>query len=944
MKTILKIWILFCCFIAVQNTAKAQLQIVPETTALALVQKLLGQGVTVTNVSMVADLRATGFFNNRSGTSIGIDSGIVLSTGRVKTAGTLWGFDGDGTTEAQNVEASSGFALPGDLDLANSISVPLNQTFDACVLEFDFVPLGDTIKFNYVFSSEEYTPAFVCDFNDAFAFFISGPGIPGLKNIALVPNTTLPVSIFNVNDVPGGGCPNNTAYYTDNRFNKFFTHDGHTTVFTAISQVQPCQTYHLKLVIADVIDDEYDSGVFIEARSLSSNAIALNNLTQTDNQGNSYLVEGCMTGSFQIKRPYITPNPLIVNLSYGGTAINGVDVQLLPASVIIPANDSMVTVNVLPVIDLAPEGIENLIIYALAGCASGNPSDSTEIQVRDYDTLGIIPTDTAFFCKGASIPLTASAGYSVYVWDANVTLSSTIIPNPVATPVADLTTYYCTATLGSCNARDSVTLIRKRLFLNTVNGVNCTNDATGEIRVYGSTGWISPVLFSVNNGPYQPDSVFINLPAGMYTIKIKDATGCIDSLDIAVTQLFPDLLISNLVTTPAGCSGTADGSVTITASGGNGPYAYSIDGINFQVSNFFNVAVGNIMVSVKDNNNCVTTAPVIIPLNNTVTLVAGADTAICEGKNYQLNPSSNGTSFLWTPSATLSNGNIINPIATPVITTTYYITATTGICTQTDSITVFVDPAPIPNAGADATVCFKTNYQLTGTGGVNYLWTPSTNLNDPAIFNPVVQEPVSSIIYYLAVVDAKGCNSLQDDSVSITVSAPAILYIGNDTTIAIRQPLQLFSTDVNNTGFINYNWSPVYGLNNPFGANPIAVLDRNITYYVTAVNAVGCMAMDTINIKVYQGPELYVPNAFTPNGDGLNDVLKVIAIGMKEFHFFRIYNRYGQLIFSTNDSGQGWDGRMSGKLQNMGTYVWMAEAVDYRGNLIQRNGSSTIVQ
>ena len=110
---------LFCCFMAVQNTLKAQLQIVPETTALALVQKLLGQGVTVTNVSMVADLRATGFFNNRSGTSIGIDSGIVLSTGRVKTAGTLWGFDSDGTTEAQNVEASSGFALPGDLDLAN---------------------------------------------------------------------------------------------------------------------------------------------------------------------------------------------------------------------------------------------------------------------------------------------------------------------------------------------------------------------------------------------------------------------------------------------------------------------------------------------------------------------------------------------------------------------------------------------------------------------------------------------------------------------------------------------------------------------------------------------------------------------------------------------------------------------------------------------------------
>jgi len=943
LKTILKICLLCCCFIAVQNTVKAQLQIVPESTAMALVQKLLGQGVTVTNVSLVADPRATGFFNNRSGTAIGIDSGIVLSTGNVKTFGNFWGLDGNGTTEAQNAEASTGFNLPGDLDLANSISVPLNETFDACILEFDFVPLGDTIKFNYVFSSEEYTPAFVCNFNDAFAFFISGPGITGLKNIALVPNTTLPVSIFNVNDVPGGGCPNNTAFYTDNRFNKFFTHDGHTMVFTAISQVQPCQTYHLKLVIADVIDDEYDSGVFIEAKSLSSNAIALNNLTQTDNQGNSYLVEGCMTGSFQIKRPYITPNPLVVNLSYGGTAINGVDVQLLPTSVIIPANDSMVTVNVIPVIDLIPEGIENLIIYALAGCASGNPSDSTVIQVRDYDTLGIIPADTSFFCNGASIPLTASAGYSVYLWDANATLSSTVIPNPVATPVADITTYYCSATQGTCNARDSVTLIRKRLLLNTVKGVNCKNDATGEIRVYGSAGWLSPVLFSVNNSPYQPDSVFINLPAGMYTIKIKDVTGCIDSLDIAVTQLFPDLLISNLATTPAGCSGTADGSLTITASGGNGPYGYSIDGINFQASNFFNVAGGNIIVTIKDNNNCMATQSIFIPLNNTVTLVAGTDTAICEGKNYRLDPSSNGSSFVWTPSATLSNPAILNPVAAPAITTKYFVTATTGICSRTDSITVFVNPAPLANAGPDATVCFKTNYQLTGTGGVNYLWSPSTNLNDPAIFNPVVQEPVASITYWLSVVDAKGCNSLTDDSVSITVSAPAILYIGNDTTIAMRQPLQLISTDVNNTGFNTYNWSPAYGLNNPFAANPIAVLDRNITYYVTAANAVGCMAMDTINIKVYQGPELYVPNAFTPNGDGLNDVLKVIAIGMKEFHFFRIYNRYGQLIFSTTDPVKGWDGKMNGKLQNTGTYVWMAEAVDYRGNLIQRNGTSTIV-
>jgi gliding motility-associated-like protein len=331
-------------------------------------------------------------------------------------------------------------------------------------------------------------------------------------------------------------------------------------------------------------------------------------------------------------------------------------------------------------------------------------------------------------------------------------------------------------------------------------------------------------------------------------------------------------------------------------------------------------------------------------LNNTVTLIAGADTTICQGNTHQLNPSSNGNSFVWTPAATLSNSMILNPVASPVSSTKYFITATTGICSRTDSIFVFVNPAPLPDAGTDAIVCFEKDHQLLGNGGVSYIWTPATGLNDPAVFNPVLLAPTASVSFSLAVVDANGCNSLKDDSVSISVTAPAVLTVGNDTTSAIRQPLQLFSVDVNNSGFNMYAWSPTYGLDNPFATNPVTILDRDITYHVRAATSIGCEAFDTIKIKVYQGPELYVPNAFTPNNDGLNDYLKVIAIGMKEFHFFRIYNRYGELIFTTTDPVKGWDGRIKGKLQQTGTYVWMAEAVDYRGNLIQRSGNSIIVQ
>jgi hypothetical protein len=310
MRTSLTKIALVVIFLLAKINLSAQLQITAANTANELAQKLVGAGVTISNVSFTGNMQMTGFFNNNGGTNIGIDSGIALTSGRAKTRPGNVGMDGDGVTAAQLITASNRWALPGDPDLAAAIGFPVASLHDACVLEFDFVPLGDSIKFNYVFCSEEYTSAYVCSFNDAFAFFISGPGIFGLRNIALVPGTPIPVSIFNVNDVPGGGCPNNISYYTDNRFNRFFTHDGHTKVFTALSRVQPCETYHIKLVISDVIDDQLDSGVFLQAGSLSSNAIGMTNLTQTDPQGNSYLVEGCATGAFVVRRPRKEPYTL----------------------------------------------------------------------------------------------------------------------------------------------------------------------------------------------------------------------------------------------------------------------------------------------------------------------------------------------------------------------------------------------------------------------------------------------------------------------------------------------------------------------------------------------------------------------------------------------------------------------------------------------------------
>ncbi len=931
--------------------SEAQLVITNEPNAAALAQKLVGDGVTIANVTFTGNSLMAGHFKNLGLTNIGIDSGIVLTTGKAKTASGDNGVDGNGSTLAAEVNASNDWALPGDTDLATAIGADVLDMEDACVLEFDFTPSGDTVRFKYVFSSEEYVPAFACgNFNDAFAFFISGPGITGQKNIALVPNSNLPVSIENINNVLEDDnplCPNNPMYFLDNSLNTRFTHDGHTVVLTALSRVQPCNTYHLKLVISDNFDDLYDSGVFLEARSLTSNLVRLINNTQIDPvNNNSYIVEGCLAGSFKVKRPLPSAVPLSIQLTYSGTTVNGTDVQLLPSVVTIPANDTMVIVDVIPIIDNLPEGIETLKVYGFANCNSNIPTDSTLIQIRDYDILGLTP-DTAIICRGSSVQLDASSGYQQYNWSATPGLSAYNTAITTATPLTNAVTYVCTADLGTCHARDSVYIEWKSLRLDSVKNVNCSAAATGEIFVTGLGNWVNPVRFSANNGPLQSTGHFTGLPVGNYIIRIKDAGNCIDSVLVTINQAYPDLLITDTAVTPASCSGNPDGTITVTASGGKPPYRYSVNAVNFQTSNILNVRTGTYTVTVKDSNNCITSiVNVFVPFVNTVSITMGADPVICESRSAPLPASTNASSVSWTPALTLNNATAVNPVASPIVTTQYYITATTGVCVKRDSVTVIVNPAPRPNAGIDTTVCFGGQIELAGSGGVQYQWFPSLNLSNSTVYNPVVSglQGPQTYQYSLSVVDANGCQSLKNDTMKLRVPPPAELFAGWDTAVAVRQPLKLFAKDVNNIGFIKYSWQPEVNLNNPFIQNPTAILTDAVTeFIVTASTSANCIGKDTVYVKTYRGPEIYVASAFTPDGDGKNDVLKAFPVGIKSFSYFNIYNRYGQLVFSTTNQNVGWDGKFKGALQKLNTFVWIAAAIDYKGNLIQRKGTTTIL-
>ena len=927
----------------------AQLDITEITNPRKLAQYLVGTGVIVTNATLTnpgTDI-ATGFFKNIRGTNINIDSGVVLTNGRAKTDKRInkFGVDNDGTSVATSVRAENVLIAEtiasGDQDLANELNVPVSTLHDAVILEFDFIALGDSIRFNYVFGSEEYTTSTVCTFNDAFGFFISGPGITGKKNLALIPNTTIPVSIKQVNNIPAG-CVNNPAYYIDNNSNRYFTYEGHTKVFTAATRVLPCQTYHLKLVIADVGDGTWDSGVFIEARSLSSNTLTIQKNTPVDNVGNNFLVEGCTSGSFTVKRPNVSAFPLSVALTYGGNAVNGIDVQTLPSSVTIPANDSIVTVNITPIVDNLPEGIEELTVYAAAGCTSGVPADSATVQIRDYDTLAITPR-RAGVCTNSSIQLTVSAGFSNYTWRATPQLSNILIANPIATPTTDSSVYVCEAILGNCHAKDSSYIAWKKLELIETKGVICHNDTTGIISVRGGWEWDSPSQFSINGSPYQPDSTFTHLPAGNFIVRMKDASNCIDSISTTVLQLFPDFT-ANIDLKQATCSGNPDAVITVNATGGLPFYFFSADGgASYQLTNTFTVGPGNYPIHLYDVNGCYFDKTVNIFVNDTVRLIPGNDTTLCEGFSHRFSIVSNAATFEWTPAASLNNAFIANPVASPIVTTKYYVKASSGICVHTDSVTVFVKPAPIADAGLDTSVCTGNSVQLNGSGGIQYQWYPATFLNNAFINNPVAT-PSGTFSYILNVFAANGCRSIHPDTLKIKVVPVVKMFAGNDTIVAINQPVQLNGYETNNSGVSFFTWTSSYGLNNPFIAAPVATLDHDITYTLTGRTPLGCTGSTTINIKAYKGPELYVPNAFTPNGDGLNDVLHVVAAGVKSFHFFRVYDRWGQLLFSSTDPKNGWDGTIKGQLTGTGTYVWVVEAVDYLGKTMQKKGTVIIVR
>jgi gliding motility-associated-like protein len=344
-----------------------------------------------------------------------------------------------------------------------------------------------------------------------------------------------------------------------------------------------------------------------------------------------------------------------------------------------------------------------------------------------------------------------------------------------------------------------------------------------------------------------------------------------------------------------------------------------------------------------DDNGCLNHDSVKVRVVDHVTLQAMNDTTICQSDTIRLHLQSDGLKYSWTPANQVLNATAPDPNVVTWFTTSYQVTASIGSCTATDRVLVTTVPYPVADAGSDTTICFETTAQLYGSTEANtFAWLPASTLSNLKILDPVAT-PKTSTAYIFSAYDNKGCPKPGYDTVVVTVMPDINAFAGRDTAVVTGQSLQLQAT-----GGVTYQWIPATNLSNPAIANPVASYSApsaGILYKVLVYNVAGCIDSAFVRVKVFQiMPSVFVPNAFTPNRDGKNDLLRPIAVGMARIDYFQIYNRWGQLVFRTSSNEHGWDGTIAGKLQPSGTYVWVVKAVDYTGAPYMQRGTLVLVR
>lgn len=646
-----------------------------------------------------------------------------------------------------------------------------------------------------------------------------------------------------------------------------------------------------------------------------------------------------------IKPVVIADNPIISLLSKD-TSYCGLDTLQLTATgtgnfTWTPNNNTILNPNTATPSVFPTSPTVYTVALNLAGCIS---RDSVKVSPTNNLT-NTISASSVNICESDTITLTANSNYTTnlsWSWSPANTVSDPLLKVSKAYPLTN-TTYTLTTTLGRNCVSTTSQLITVKALAKADAGPDtyiCFGQTTTQLNASGGNSyqWVPATGLSNANIPNP-----IAAPTTTTTYKVLVGTaGCTalrpDTVQVLVRQIPPITLTNDTLI----C--TIDTLQLVAA--GNGNFVWSP---NINISN---LTVASPLVSpdvpiqyfttLTDPFGCKNRDSVFVDVKAFVTINAGNDTTICRTDGILINTVSDALSYQWSPALYLDNDKVKRPLATPLISTiTYTVVGNIGKCQSSDQVTIQTVPYPQVTISPDTTICFGDSAPLVSGGGSIYAWSPSTFLTSTSISNPTSIKPTSDIRYTVAVKDVLGCPKSVSANVWVRVFPIIKADAGpHDTSVVIGQPLLL-----SGTGATNYLWTPPTWLSNPNIANPTSMPEDDILYRLKVTNVAGCSGIDSIFVKVYKvPPSFYVPTAFSPNNDNRNDIIKPILLGMRSLKHFRVFNRWGQVVFATSMQGKGWDGTFKGNPQDAGTYVWMAEGETYTGQVIKKQGTVVLLR
>jgi gliding motility-associated-like protein len=1011
------------------------ISVVPTVTEDQIVASLSTPQTTATVTDINCPNNAYGTFIAPDNSDLGLPKGILLTSGTVQNS--------VGPNTIGSITGGNGSPGDDELDYLSQQQGNGSLSNDACVVELDVYVATDELTFEYVFGSDEYPEYANSTFNDIFAFFISGPGIVGdpninnQENIALIPNSTEPVQINSVNNIQ------NWQYYRNNLYGESIEYDGLTSdslgvkkSLTARRIVTPCNTYHLKLAIADRGDSAFDSGVFI-----SDLKGGTPKLEAVFSNGIDYLIEGCT--NIPDNLIISLSNPLDDTVSYqieiGGTAEQGVDYTLtLPTSISFLPGQTEFIFPLAPIADLIEENTETIEISLTNNFGCGDVVYTTlVINIEDEPKIiAVNGEDTVYVCQGFTVPLTVEGAFS-YAWNPVGPLSNPNIADPICDPTVS-EWFYVTGQIGLCTGYDSVyvSIIDPSVLAISSDSTICAGDTIQLVAVnnVGDAGIQWTPAFGLSDTHIGAPQAYPGANT-TYTASVTIA-GCTVSDNIVINVdefFFPDFttldtlicesysvdlgedIIGSTVQyqwTPA--TGLTDPTLS-------GPLATPLEPTTYT------------LVATSENGYCSQTESVYINVLPALVDINGTDYyELCLGESLQLSVSTSnqGNGLMWVPNdGSLSSQTDTTVTATPLVSTWYYTYLDVGGCSVVDSVLIRVDSLPdlsmelVPMQGqycpgqiitivsqtyesghfpdiehvwspadytqspldnlnlvvtpdesitytrttvnhaceetvsvpivivdpvlqinlTDTTICAGETVQLSAPGAENYVWTPAVGLSCTDCPDPLVTGISSNVYEVSATIE----NCPVGSSVIINVVGAPEVSITADPSGEVPQGTMVTLTgvtnpDISQTG--NFTW--IYNSADTVGTTyqiTVTPLEEGNSYTVYVTDQNGCAGTATISVPVTL-PTYDVPNAFSPNGDEINDVFHVVSTGLIQVISMEIFNRWGQKVYSGSGENAGWNGMFNGQEAASDVYLYTLEIILPDGTPVELKGDLTLIR